>query len=219
MRNRRRRGRRLERGRGRRARQSGQRRKSSPTFAGGSAAVGGVGGFGGGGGGGSYGGGGGGGYSGGGGSLSYGGGGGGSYADPSVTVTSSVSGARAGDGEVTIDGTSVGTAGGIVSFTITTTATYDIVAYGAEGGGFGDVVTGGLGAEYGGDVGLLAGTVLDILVGEAGGSVFAAGGGGGSFVWIASEPATVPEPSTWATLLIGFAGLAAAGRRAGARRA
>ena len=67
---------------------------------------------------------------------------------------------------------------------------------------------GGYGAEIGGDFTLYAGTVLGIVVGGAGGTApnHGAGGGGGSFVWIVSAP-VVPEPSTWARMLAGFAGL------------
>jgi PEP-CTERM motif len=36
------------------------------------------------------------------------------------------------------------------------------------------------------------------------------GGGGGSFVW---ETGAVPEPSTWAMILMGFAGLGYAAHR------
>ena len=66
----------------------------------------------------------------------------------------------------------------------------------------------GHGAEIGGDFTLYAGTVLGIVVGGAGGTApnHGAGGGGGSFVWIVSAP-VVPEPSTWARMLAGFAGL------------
>jgi PEP-CTERM motif len=53
------------------------------------------------------------------------------------------------------------------------------------------------------------GTVLGIVVGGEGGpldfgSATGGGGGGGSFVW---ETGVVPEPSTWAMMLTGFAGL------------
>ena len=161
-------------------------------------------------------GGGGGGYSGGGGGVNEGGGGGGSYAASVLTVTSSQAGENSGEGEVTIDGVSVGTVGSIVTYT-TTDASFDIVAYGAQGGGS-FRFAGSPGAEFGGDVTLPIGTVLDILVGQAGGSGSIAGlggggGGGGSFVWIVSEPAVVPEPSTWAMMLVGFAGLGFAGYR------
>jgi hypothetical protein len=73
---------------------------------------------------------------------------------------------------------------------------------------------GGYGALVSGDITLDAGTNLEILVGGGGGvghtatmdsEVFSAGGGGGAtFVW---ETAVVPEPSTWAMMLLGFAGL------------
>jgi PEP-CTERM motif len=80
--------------------------------------------------------------------------------------------------------------GGLVNFTVPTTDTYQILAFGEKGGdatgsGFlnGVVGVGGGGAEIGGDFNLVAGEVLQIAVGGAGresGSV--AGGGGGSFV-------------------------------------
>ncbi|HTI83161.1 MAG TPA: Hint domain-containing protein [Acetobacteraceae bacterium] len=65
--------------------------------------------------------------------------------------------------------------------TITTSGTYDIVAYGAQGGNGGDT-TGGLGAEVGGDFVLTAGEVIEVVVGGAGASGVAGGGGGGTFV-------------------------------------
>ena len=65
--------------------------------------------------------------------------------------------------------------------TITTTGTYDIVAYGAQGGDGGSTV-GGLGAEAGGDFVLNAGAVIEVVVGGAGDSGVAGGGGGGTFV-------------------------------------
>ena len=69
-----------------------------------------------------------------------------------------------------------------------------------------------------------AGTELDIVVGETGktniANLFNGGGGGGSFVWdpTAVPPQPVPEPSTWALMLLGFAGLGFAGCRASLRR-
>jgi hypothetical protein len=78
--------------------------------------------------------------------------------------------------------------GGLVTFTIPTTDTYQILAFGAQGGtgtfaGF--VGAGGRGAEIGGDFNLTAGETLQIAVGGAGGTAVsngAGGGGGGSFV-------------------------------------
>ena len=82
--------------------------------------------------------------------------------------------------------------------------------------------SGGGGAEVGGDVMLDKGTALAIVVGGAGVGAgcaceFGSGGGGGSFVW--ETGVVVPEPSTWALTLIGFAGLAYVGRRASRRGA
>ncbi|HEX4368238.1 MAG TPA: Ig-like domain-containing protein, partial [Rhodopila sp.] len=54
--------------------------------------------------------------------------------------------------------------------------TYNITAYGAQGGG------GGQGAEVSGDISLTAGEQLEIVVGGYGGVVAPGGGGGGSFV-------------------------------------
>jgi Hint domain len=64
--------------------------------------------------------------------------------------------------------------------TIETTGTYDIVAFGAQGGagGEGGNTAGGDSAEIGGDFVLTAGTTIEIIVGGGGGD----GGGGGSFV-------------------------------------
>ena len=64
--------------------------------------------------------------------------------------------------------------GSLVNFTVPITDTYQILAFGAQGGS-----TGGLGAEIGGDFSLTAGDTLQIAVGGAG---MSGGGGGGSFV-------------------------------------
>jgi Hint domain len=78
--------------------------------------------------------------------------------------------------------------GSVQSFTVTQAGTYDITAYGAQGGaGGGGNFAGGKGAEIGGDFTLPAGASLTIIVGGQGaGGVGsdpgAGGGGGGSFV-------------------------------------
>ena len=190
---------------------------SLPTFAGGAGF--GEGGYGGGGGGG-YGGGGGGGFWGGnGGDVTdleilgridpegFGGGGGGSYIDPAFTNTVSEDGVNYGNGVVEINSTVIPYTGGIYDYIVPATGLYNIVAFGAEGGV--SYSPPGLGAEVGGYVTLDKGTVLAIVVGGAGGPLgvpngAGGGGGGGSFVW---ETGVVPEPSTWAMMLLGFAGL------------
>jgi hypothetical protein len=207
---------------------------SAPTFAGGAGFAGfGFGGFGGGGGSGFFGGGGGGGYSGGGGSGgSLGGGGGGSYLNPAMRDTietpdfNGVPGASASNGYVIVGLTVFNYTGAVVEYTVPTTGFYYVAAVGAQGGS--GSVTGGYGAGVGGSVFLDMGTELDIVVGGAGMTNFGAtlngGGGGGSFVWdptaVPRQPA-VPEASTWAMMLIGFAALGFAGysRRQGLARA
>src|SRR6266446_2108111 len=79
--------------------------------------------------------------------------------------------------------------GGLVTFTIPTTDTYQILAFGAQGGNseirLGSSGAGGRGAEIGGDFSLTAGEILQIAVGGGGGSGSGSaggGGGGGSFV-------------------------------------
>ena len=87
--------------------------------------------------------------------------------------------------------------GTLVTFTVPTSDTYQIVAFGAQGGDSGTIVfpqgpvfgAGGRGAEIGGDFSLMAGEILQIAVGGAGmsgsstlGAQNGGGGGGGSFV-------------------------------------
>ncbi|HZZ25073.1 MAG TPA: PEP-CTERM sorting domain-containing protein [Roseiarcus sp.] len=207
-----------------------------PTFAGG---LGGQfsgansnGGFGGGGGGGFQGGGGGGGYSGGGGGdgVTDPGGGGGSFISSAFSGVSGTPGENgvpndglSGEaGFVEIDSTIFSFTGSIQNFIVPTTGTYSISAAGGQGGS-GEVSAGngGFGAELSGDIFLTAGTDLQIVVGGGGSSgnfddIWGGGGGGGSFLYTG----VIPEPSTWAMMLLGFAGLGIAGyRRARAGRA
>jgi hypothetical protein len=80
--------------------------------------------------------------------------------------------------------TGTGSAGTVQTWIVPATGTYTIDAYGAQGG-TGAGSSGGLGARIKGDVYLVAGTQLKILVGQAGGdnaSYKAGGGGGGTFV-------------------------------------
>src|SRR5436190_5188675 len=76
---------------------------------------------------------------------------------------------------------------GVQSWTVPFTQGYRITAIGAQGG-----ATWGLGASMTGDFTLTAGTVLRIVVGQAGGTGDAShgSGGGGSFIAIAN--ATIP---------------------------
>jgi hypothetical protein len=89
--------------------------------------------------------------------------------------------------------------GSLVDFTVPTTDSYQILAFGAQGGNFlvnGNVfAAGGRGAEIGGDFRLTAGEVLQIAVGGAGKDQgqFAGGGagGGGSFVVAGNAPLVI----------------------------
>ena len=218
---------------------SGQGGFGPPTFAGGDGPnLYGHGGFGGGGGAGESGGGGGGGYSGGGGGgiVDGGGGGGGSYvasAFTGVTTTPADNGATGGgsglDGYVNIVGpvgpSEISYTGSVIDYAIPVAGSYFIQAVGAQGGS-GEVdltsdAIGGYGALVSGDVNLGAGTILEILVGGGGAvghtatmehEVFSAGGGGGgTFIWAVTP---IPEPSTWAMMLLGFAGLGLGCRKA-----
>ncbi len=87
--------------------------------------------------------------------------------------------------------------GSIETYTIPTSGTYDITAYGAQGGGYGKTgaIAGGMGAVIGGDLFLSSGEVLQILTGgmgasnaDPGGSF--GGGGGGSFVALGGSLST-----------------------------
>jgi len=77
---------------------------------------------------------------------------------------------------------------GIQYWTVPTTGTYTIQAWGAQGGsGSGSSLTGGSGAYIKGDVSLTGGEIIKILVGQMGGTNGGAhgnenGGGGGTFV-------------------------------------
>jgi hypothetical protein len=74
--------------------------------------------------------------------------------------------------------------GSIVDFAVPTTDTYQLLAFGAQGGDSAFGGTGGRGAEIGGDFSLTAGDALQIAVGGAGMSSNDGGGagGGGTFV-------------------------------------
>ena len=85
-----------------------------------------------------------------------------------------------------------GYSGNIQKVTVATTGTYDITAYGAQGGhysAYGYSAAGGRGAEIEGKFSLTAGEKLEIVVGGAGGaSNRSGGGGGGSFVLANTGP-------------------------------
>jgi hypothetical protein len=75
--------------------------------------------------------------------------------------------------------------GSLVTFTVPTTGSYQILAFGAQSGNgfFNGIGAGGRGAEIGGDFRLTAGETLQIAVGGKGSDEGAGGaGGGGSFV-------------------------------------
>jgi hypothetical protein len=67
--------------------------------------------------------------------------------------------------------------------------TYDIIAYGAQGGGY--FYSGGLGAEMEGQFTFAATTTLTLLVGGSGNNNWGAAGGGGSFVVNGSTPLVI----------------------------
>lgn len=73
--------------------------------------------------------------------------------------------------------------GSLITFTVPINGTYQIIAFGAQGGNAAGA-PGGRGAEIGGDFTLTQGETLQIAVGAAGGSQKGgySGGGGGTFV-------------------------------------
>jgi Glycine rich protein len=60
--------------------------------------------------------------------------------------------------------------GSLITFTVPINGTYQIIAFGAQGGGNLAGAPGGLGAEIGGDFTLMQGEMLRIAVGGAGGN-------------------------------------------------
>jgi hypothetical protein len=82
--------------------------------------------------------------------------------------------------------------GSLIDFMVPATGSYQILAYGAQGGSgsgaINGVSPGGAGAEIGGDFSLTGGEILQIAVGGAGVALdFAAGGGGGGSFVVASD--------------------------------
>jgi PEP-CTERM motif len=151
-----------------------------------------------------------------------GGGGGGSYVNPALTsVTEGVipepSPGTDGAVGITLASSTVTHwfyySGTIGTFLVPVSGLYNLIGDGAAGGSSFPSLFGffGDGAYVIGDIFLTAGTQLDFVAGGGGSSpnldgsppYFGGGGGGGSFVWEVS----VPEPSTWAMMLLGFAGL------------
>jgi Glycine rich protein len=99
--------------------------------------------------------------------------------------------------------------GSLVPFTVPTTDTYQIIAFGAQGGSATSIETpttaaGGNGAKIGGNFVLTAGENLNIAVGGAGGDCqgqCAGAGGGGSFVvTLDNEPLIIAGGGGGATL-------------------
>ncbi|MGE5041619.1 MAG: InlB B-repeat-containing protein [Candidatus Levyibacteriota bacterium] len=95
---------------------------------------------------------------------------------------------------VTFNASSTGKTGTIQTYSVPSTGTYQIEAYGAQGGNSQAGTVGGLGAYTKGTVSLNAGDTLQILVGQQGGGDCdpgnGNGGGGGSFVAKGTTPAS-----------------------------
>jgi hypothetical protein len=96
--------------------------------------------------------------------------------------------------------------GSLVTFMVPASDTYQILAFGAQGGigTFGNGVgAGGRGAEIGGDFSLSAGEILQIAVGGAGSDNSGAGGGGAAALsWSAptTRRSSSPEVAVVAVL-------------------
>jgi collagen type I/II/III/V/XI/XXIV/XXVII alpha len=83
--------------------------------------------------------------------------------------------------------------GTIQTETISTSGLYNFTVDGAQGGlSQHFTLTGGMGAAVSGDINLTAGTVLEIVVGDAGTSAFYGGGGGGGSYIIETFNGTSP---------------------------
>jgi hypothetical protein len=87
--------------------------------------------------------------------------------------------------------------GKLVTWKVPKTGIYQIVAFGAQGGSgaismLGPVSPGGLGAEIGGNFRLIAGEVLQLAVGGAGGTPDFGGGGGGGGGSFVVDPGNTP---------------------------
>jgi PEP-CTERM motif len=98
--------------------------------------------------------------------------------------------------------------GSVQHFTAPTAGLYDIVAFGAQGGGdAANSVSGGLGAQIGGEFTLTAGEILDIYVGGVGPTPAGdanGGGGGGTFVvpdLMATDPLVIAGGGGGSSLL------------------
>jgi hypothetical protein len=152
-------------------------------------------------------------------------------ASPLLTLSNSTVGGNGANGFVTITNLSTQevwnfSTVGRTSFTIASDDLYSIIAAGAQGGNAS--LLGGVGALIGGSSTFTAGTTMDLLIGgggEGGGpggtniagsfSPSAAGGGGGTFVFltgVGQVAGAVPEPATWAMMLLGFGMVAGAAR-------
>jgi hypothetical protein len=87
-----------------------------------------------------------------------------------------------------------GYTGSMVSWIVPNSGTYQIIGNGAQGGAGGSdpFAPGGAGAEVTGDIALISGQVLDIVVGGAGATNPDFGGGGGGATWLFTQNASAP---------------------------
>ena len=106
--------------------------------------------------------------------------------------------------------------GGAQFLTVNAAGTYDITAYGAQGGSA-NGLAGGVGAEIGGNFNLQSGERLELFVGQAGGSGhYAGGGGGGTFVLADVDSTGTLTPGSYTLLLAAGGGGGSSGLGAGA---